>query len=574
MSVKTISIAHSAVNAKLVNPTREDRLIVQQLLSYRIDGADHMSLGEWDGRTSFFDFQTGTFPAGFVIRVYRAFKAAGYVVNLMRRPLPEPVGPAFPVVDSFAEDPRYDYQRQVPDLVLRYGQVVAQVATGGGKSRICKLTHARIARPTLFLTTRGILMHQMRDTFIADMKIDVGVFGDDAWSEIPELMNVGMVQTFAARLELKTVKSEVGALVQRRQVKEGKEVEKLRAQLTKAKADPVVIQRRIVALLDGLQRSYPPAAETMAEIQTKVASHELRRLATVELLKNFEVLILEEAHEASSDSYYDITKLCINAHYRLALTGTPFMKDSEQANMRLEACSGPVAITVSELMLIQRGILAKPYFRYITDRGLEGECQNAAGEQVTRKLYQSTPYQAAYEIGISGSVSRNKHIVTEVSIAKAHGLSSLVLVQHKAHGRRLEQLMTRAGIRATFIEGLHTQAQRKSALDDLKSGAIDCLVGSTILDVGVDCPAVGLVVLAGAGKAEVAVRQRIGRGLREKKNGGPNVCFIVDFVDPVNNHLRDHARERRQIVASTPGFAEGVVSAFPYEALGFVQKAA
>lgn len=571
---KSITIAQSAVNAKLVNPSKEDKLIVQQLLSYRVDGSEFMSLGEWDGRTSFFDFPAATFPAGFVIRAYRAFKAAGYTVNIARRALPVPLGVEFPIVDTFPEDARYDYQRQVPDLVLRHGQIVAQVATGGGKSRIAKLTFARIQRPTLFLTTRGILMHQMRETFMRDMNIDVGIYGDDEWSEDNNLMNVGMVQTFAARLEVKTVKSEIGALVQRRQTAESKDVEKLRTQLIKAKTDPVEIQRRVVALLDGLQRSYETPEVTLRKINARVFNHDTDRLATIELLKTFEVLILEEAHEASSDGYYGITKLCINAHYRLALTGTPFMKDSEQANMRLEACSGPVAITVSELMLIQRGILAKPYFKFIGDRGLLGLCENAKGEMVERKLYQSTPYQAAYDIGISGNISRNKLIMREVATAKGYGLSSLVLVQHKAHGRRLEFMLEAAGVRATFIEGLHSQAQRKSAIEDLKAGRIDCLIGSTILDVGVDVPAVGMVILAGAGKAEVAVRQRIGRGLREKKNGNANVCFVVDFVDSVNNHLRDHGRERRQIIASTPGFAEGVVNEFPYEALGFAKKAA
>ena len=43
-----------------------------------------------------------------------------------------------------------------------------------------------------------------------------------------------------------------------------------------------------------------------------------------------------------------------------------------------------------------------------------------------------------------------------------------------------------------------------------------------ILDVGVDVPSVGCIILAGGGKAEVANRQRIGRGLRAKKLG-PNI---------------------------------------------------
>ncbi len=67
-----------------------------------------------------------------------------------------------------------------------------------------------------------------------------------------------------------------------------------------------------------------------------------------------------------------------------------------------------------------------------------------------------------------------------------------------------------------------------------------------------------MMILAGGGKAEVAHRQRIGRGLRSKKNA-PNICFVVDFDDAWNKHLIKHAAQRREIVMSTPGFAEGVL---------------
>jgi superfamily II DNA or RNA helicase len=84
------------------------------------------------------------------------------------------------------------------------------------------------------------------------------------------------------------------------------------------------------------------------------------------------------------------------------------------------------------------------------------------------------------------------------------------------------------------------------------------LIGSTILDVGVDVPSVGAVILAGGGKAEVEMRQRVGRGLRAKKNQA-NVCFISDFIDISNKHLMSHSYERKHIIDTTPGFAEGVL---------------
>jgi superfamily II DNA or RNA helicase len=568
-----ITIATSAVNAKLVDASREDKLFAQQVLSYAVDGFEHMTnVGSWDGRSSFFTFDTATFPAGFVTRVYRAFKQKGREVRLVRKALPAPLGPVKPVVDAFPEDPRYDYQPQVTDLVLRHGQIIAQVATGGGKSRIAKLTHARIGRRTLFLTTRGILMHQMRDAFVRDMRVRVGIFGDDEWTE-PELMNVGMVQTLAQRLEVKTVRSEFEALTLRRYNTEEKEREKIQRAMERLGATPRAIADQQERYIIELRKTYGKDEDTKADLEVKVLNHMRRREQVIELLKTFELLILEEAHEASSDSYYAVTRACTNAFYRLSLTATPFMKDSEQANMQLEACSGPIAIKVSELMLIQRGILARPYFKFIdTKAAVDGIAIDNDNNELHTKLYKSTPYQRAYEIGITGLKARNEAIVQEVARASSYGLSSMVLVQHKVHGKRLAHLLNQAGIRSAFIEGEHNQNERQAAIRALKSGQIQCLIGSTILDVGVDVPAVGLVVLAGAGKAEVAIRQRIGRGLREKKDGGPNVCFVVDFVDPVNNHLRQHARERRLIIDTTPGFVEGVVSDFPYENLGFVRK--
>lgn len=80
----------------------------------------------------------------------------------------------------------------------------------------------------------------------------------------------------------------------------------------------------------------------------------------------------------------------------------------------------------------------------------------------------------------------------------------------------------------------------------------DVLIGTTNLDAGVDVSAVGHVCLAGGGKAEVALRQRIGGGLREKKNG-VNVCFETDFANDFIEHLKPHAMQRQAIIKGTPG---------------------
>jgi hypothetical protein len=93
---QTVSIAHNAVNAKLVGADRDAKLLAREALSFLVDGAEHMSAfgpGRWDGRSSFFDFKSETFPAGFVYLVWAKLRNAGYPVNLVRKPFPVPLGP-------------------------------------------------------------------------------------------------------------------------------------------------------------------------------------------------------------------------------------------------------------------------------------------------------------------------------------------------------------------------------------------------------------------------------------------------------------------------------------------------
>lgn len=574
-----IRIAYNAVDAKVLdvkNVPREAKLEISRVLSYTVAGSDHMAAfksGSWSGKSSFFSFDTGHFPAGFVSLVGRALRKAGFEFQLIAKPLPPPLGPERPEVDAFGYAPRYDYQPQTVDKLLQHGKMVAQVATGGGKSRICRMVYRRIDRPTLFLTTRGILMHQMRKAVVG-MGEEVAVLGDGEWG-IPYTKPdgspgrrltkfcVGMVQTLSQRLEVMTLESERSALANRRHTALAKKVEALKAKLVKDKVLPHLIGQRVDELNQREEKNTVITKEDMAALLQKVERHEMLRAATEKFLQRFEVVIAEEAHELSGTGFYTVMAACSNANYRLALTATPFMKDDEEANMRLLAACGPVAIRISEQLLIDRGILARPYFKFL----------KLDEDKKPKSLFRSTPWQKAYPEGIVNFEYRNKLICVEVLRARRYGLNSMILIQHKVHGHILLKMLTAAGLRSAFIDGDSNQEERQTCLDSLGTGNLDVLIGSTILDVGVDVPSVGMIVLAGGGKAEVALRQRIGRGLREKKHG-PNCAFIVDVYDEFNNHLKTHAAERQAIIKSTPGFMENVVRDFDYIGLGFERKAA
>lgn len=518
---KTVRIAANVTVAKLVDDDPKVNALVNEALSYRVEGAEYMhsfKTGSMSGISSFFTFTTRSFPAGFVGSIESVLKKAGYHVQLVRRQHYTPLGDESPIVDEFGnDDPRYDYQMQALRQVEKHGRGIIRVATGGGKSKIAKLIMARYRRPTLFLTTRGVLLYQMKDACEAQ-GMKVGIVGDGEWSPIRGV-NVGMVQTLVAKLEEPDLNAEIRALIKSDYKKMGLTREQMKKLGAERYAKKVAIRNK-----------------------------------TIKLLEMFEVVIGEEAHEASGNSYYTILKHCKNAQIRVALTATPFMKDSHEDNLKLMAGFGQILINVSEDMLIKRGILAKPYFKFHRS-------------SPHPKVKRTTPWQRAYELGIVEAPCRNADIVEYARKAVKHGLPVMILVQRKRHGDMLRALLERHGIAVEFIQGEDDQPERKRALKRLADGKCQVLIGTTILDVGVDVPAVGMVILAGGGKAQVALRQRIGRGLRAKKTG-PNVAFIVDFADDVNSHLRDHYRQRREIIESTPGFAEGVLgdeADFPWE---------
>ena len=489
---RPITIVANAIKAKLIDADDDAKLIVSEILSYYVDGyemTDGYRGGNWDGRATMFDYGPAAFPAGFVSSVASALTRKGYTVVVRRKRPPAPLGPdvmtAYDSVQPFGVDPRYSYQPDTVRRLIKHGMMIAQVATGGGKSIISRTAVKAILRPSIFLTTRQVLMHQMKEGF-EEAGFEVGVMGDGEWSP-KRGVNVATIQTIASRLN-----------------------------------DPVQSDR-------------------------------VRKL-----LQIMELAILEEAHESSSSSYFDVMNALPNAHYRLALTATPFMRSQAEDNMRLMAVSGQVGIKISEKMLIDRGVLAKPIFKYIR-------------APMPEELLRSSSWQKAYDLGIVKNTARNDIIVSEVCRAVDYGLPGMVLVQRKNHGAKLKEMFQRRGLRCDFIYGAHDQARRQRALNKLKSGELHVLIGSTILDVGVDVPAVGIVVLAGGGKAEIALRQRIGRGLRAKKSG-PNVCMVLDFEDGKNKHLITHYKTRRQIIEATPGFVENILSKgddFPYVSLGF-----
>jgi len=268
-----------------------------------------------------------------------------------------------------------------------------------------------------------------------------------------------------------------------------------------------------------------PNQITIAMIQT------LNRLGPTEFDSIPHVVIVDEAHHISKfDGSYDkVLYRYINAPWRFGLTAT--LGYLPEAQLAAEGHLGPVIAEVQMDELVDLGFLAKPKLRLI---------------KITRNPHFRTikKYPDLYQAAIVENKIRNKRILECAKEFFDQGLSSLILVVRVEHGHILESMANNMfpELKLKYVHGGSEDEDREAVRKGLTSGEMKVAVATVIFNEGVNIPPLGAVINAAGGKSEIAVLQKIGRGLRVTNN--KKEVILVDFFDNSHNFLISHFGER------------------------------
>jgi hypothetical protein len=177
-----IRIVADAVNARAIGVSPALGQDLYNLMSFDVEGAEFSTAYSrgWNGRSSFYSARSGSFPRGFLPTVVDRLRRLGVQVQLNVIRPPAPLGPSIEqcVAESgYDPDPRYAYQATAVKSLMSYTQCIAQLSTGGGKSQVARIAHRHIGRTTLFLTTRSVLLEQMREG-MEERGVPVGTLGN------------------------------------------------------------------------------------------------------------------------------------------------------------------------------------------------------------------------------------------------------------------------------------------------------------------------------------------------------------------------------------------------------------
>lgn len=279
------------------------------------------------------------------------------------------------------------------------------------------------------------------------------------------------------------------------------------------------MKKNIMSDEDEYIKELPPSTQDKIKIQ--------------KCMKEAAIHIIDECHSCTCETLQQIYKL-INPERLYGLSGTPFRDDG--SDLLTEAMLGQIIVNVSCSELIERKILAQPVIKFV----------NTPKYSTSLKTYQEI-----YKEFIVNNEIRNALIVKNTKTLIEKKYKPLVLFKTIEHGQNLYKLFLENNIRCELLYGNDSLEKRNEIKDKLNNDEIDCIIASTIFDIGLDLPKLSALVLAGSGKSRVRIIQRIGRVIRGFQ--GKARAAIVDFMDNVKM-LDKHSIIRYETYLSEPGF--------------------
>jgi superfamily II DNA or RNA helicase len=246
----------------------------------------------------------------------------------------------------------------------------------------------------------------------------------------------------------------------------------------------------------------------------------------LDIMGRAKVHIFDECHLAACDTIQAISRN-INPEHIYGLSATPHRDDN--ASLLIEAVFGNKIVDISASYLIQRGFLAKPIIKFLRTQKYSGNKKDK--------------YPTVYKNHIISNPDRNGKIITGASKLVEQGYQVLVSYQRIGHGKFLYDQISK-DMPCILLSGKDSSEVRMAAKEKLENKEINCILASSIFDLGVDLPSLSGLILAGGGKSSVRALQRIGRVIR--KFEGKSQAAVIDFIDDAP-FLKQHSTTRRNI---------------------------
>ena len=237
--------------------------------------------------------------------------------------------------------------------------------------------------------------------------------------------------------------------------------------------------------------------------------------------KQFDIIIVDEAHHIKADSYKKIINAYPNAKI-LGVTATPYRMNGEGFVEEFEE------LIVSEPIssFIRKGYLSDyEYYSIRPDSDIQNQINSINQFDIDGDYLESAMVSVM-------DTEKVRARIVETYLKYAKGKKGIVYAITKGHNLHICNSFKKVGIRAAAIDCDTKPEERERLVNEFKEGKIDVLCNVNIFNEGFDCPDVEFVQLTRPTMSLSMYLQQVGRGLRPAQ--GKEKVIILDNVGQYN----------------------------------------
>lgn len=251
----------------------------------------------------------------------------------------------------------------------------------------------------------------------------------------------------------------------------------------------------------------------------------------------FGAVICDEVHSAAGDSIQTIMKCCINASYRIGLTGT--LNGIESDEKTIKGAFGPIVQIQTAKQAMDAGHISQ----------LEIDCL-----ELVYPLDQSTEkFDYQQELSYIFADNRRNNFLLNL-VKKLEGNTLILVARVNEHGKVLEELF-KNNIKDRNVYFIHgeVKGQERDELRGIIEQEENAITIGTYgcVQTGTNIKRIHNIIFASPSKSVIRVLQTIGRGLRKAED--KFVCKLFDIIDNFghseSNYCLEHSNDRFDIYA-------------------------
>ena len=233
---------------------------------------------------------------------------------------------------------------------------------------------------------------------------------------------------------------------------------------------------------------------------------------------DFDYLIIDEAHHASSDTYQRVLSY-FKPKFTLGLTATPERTDDNEVILDIFKNTAhkldiKTAVEIGELVPIR-------CIRIHTNIDL------------TKVRFNSVKYNIR-DLESKLYVPERNKLIAETYIQYAKGKRTVIFCASVKHAEEIANLLLSYGVKAAAVSGNMKASERKEFQEKFVNKDIEVLCACDLLNEGWDCPETEVLFMARPTMSKVLYTQQLGRGMRLSK--GKESLMVFDFVDNANQY--------------------------------------